>query len=96
MHDAEDLESLPDLHALCSLMQTTCKFLPRSHGHRFIVHAVMLNDQSIYEYVLRDDMFVDMVGILECESFLIFDNPSSQGQYALPRGHQLSGTGHSR
>lgn len=28
----------------------------------------MLNDQNIYEYVLRDDMFVDMVGILECES----------------------------
>jgi hypothetical protein len=22
MHDAEDLESLPDLHALCNLMQT--------------------------------------------------------------------------
>lgn len=32
---------------------------------------MMLNDQSIYEYVLRDDVFVDMVGILECESFFL-------------------------
>lgn len=70
MHDAEDLESLPDLHALCSLMQTIRKSPIRSHRHttRLIVRAVMLNDQNIYEYVLRDDMFVDMVGILECES----------------------------
>lgn len=32
------------------------------------IAPVMLNDQSIYEYVLRDDVFTDMVGILECAS----------------------------
>jgi len=69
MHVAEDLESLPDLHALCNLMQTIRQSPSRSPRHPLIVRAVMLNDQSIYEYVLRDDMFVDMVGILECESF---------------------------
>ena len=42
-----------------------------AHVTWLIVRAVMLNDQNIYEYVLRDDMFVDMVGILECE--LLFE-----------------------
>lgn len=74
MHDAEDLESLPDLHALCNLMQTIRQSPVRSHQHTtwLIFRAVMLNDQNIYEYVLRDDMFADMVGILECKS-LVFE-----------------------
>lgn len=72
MHDAEDLESLPDLHALCNLMQTIRKSPLRSHQRPLTLRVVMLNDQSIYEYVLRDDMFVDMVGILECKS--LFDS----------------------
>lgn len=33
MHDAEDLESLPDLHALCNLMQTIRKPSVPSHRH---------------------------------------------------------------
>lgn len=28
---------------------------------------MLLNDQSIYEHILRDDVFVDMVGLLECQ-----------------------------
>ncbi|KAF9567405.1 DUF625-domain-containing protein [Agrocybe pediades] len=49
MHTAEDLESLQDLHALCSLMQT----------------ILMLNDHSMYEHILEDDMFFGVVGMLE-------------------------------
>ena len=71
MHDAEDLESIPDLHALCNLMQTLRRSSSDRHPRPLTIRVVMLNDQSIYEYVLRDDVFVDMVGILECES--LFD-----------------------
>ena len=42
---------MPDLHALCHMM-----------------HDILnLNDQSIWEYVLEDDNFFDIVSILECE-----------------------------
>lgn len=46
---AEDLESLDNLHALCSLMQT----------------ILMMNDHSIYEHILEDDIFFGVVGMLE-------------------------------
>ncbi|ORX34996.1 component of IIS longevity pathway SMK-1-domain-containing protein [Kockovaella imperatae] len=46
---AEDLESLDDLHALCSLMQT----------------ILLLNDNTVFEYILQDDMFVGVLGLLE-------------------------------
>ncbi|KAL4242339.1 Serine/threonine-protein phosphatase 4 regulatory subunit 3-like protein [Abortiporus biennis] len=46
---AEDLESLENLHALCSCMQT----------------ILMLNDHSLYEHILEDDIFFGVVGILE-------------------------------
>ena len=28
--------------------------------------TVLLNDQTIYDYVLRDDIFMDMIGLMEC------------------------------
>ncbi|KAF9238811.1 component of IIS longevity pathway SMK-1-domain-containing protein [Melanogaster broomeanus] len=46
---AEDLESLDNLHALCSLMQT----------------ILMMNDHGIYEHILEDDIFFGVVGMLE-------------------------------
>lgn len=49
MHTAEELESLENLHALCSLMQT----------------ILMLNDHGMYEHIMEDDMFFGVVGILE-------------------------------
>ncbi|TFY56769.1 hypothetical protein EVJ58_g7436 [Rhodofomes roseus] len=49
MNQAEDLESLENLHALCSCMQT----------------ILMLNDHSLYEHILEDDIFLGVVGMLE-------------------------------
>ncbi|KIR57878.1 nuclear protein [Cryptococcus bacillisporus CA1873] len=45
----EDLESLDDLHALCSLMQT----------------ILLFNDNGIFEYILQDDVFLGVIGMLE-------------------------------
>ncbi|KAG8840173.1 Platinum sensitivity protein, partial [Serendipita sp. 405] len=49
MSDAEDLQSVKDLHQICSLMQA----------------ILLLNDSNIYEHILRDDVFIDMVGLME-------------------------------
>ncbi|KDQ64157.1 hypothetical protein JAAARDRAFT_187524 [Jaapia argillacea MUCL 33604] len=46
---AEDLESIDNLHALCSLMQT----------------ILMLNDHTMYEHILDDNLFFGVVGMLE-------------------------------
>ncbi|KAH9939250.1 component of IIS longevity pathway SMK-1-domain-containing protein [Epithele typhae] len=46
---AEDLESLPDLHALFGCMQT----------------ILLLNEHSLYEHILDDEIFVGVVGMLE-------------------------------
>ncbi|TBU63354.1 component of IIS longevity pathway SMK-1-domain-containing protein [Dichomitus squalens] len=48
-HQAEDLESLIDLHALFGCMQT----------------ILLLNEHSLYEHILDDDIFLGVVGILE-------------------------------
>ncbi|KAI0774738.1 DUF625-domain-containing protein [Trametes elegans] len=48
-HQAEDLESLSDLHALFSCMQT----------------ILLLNEHSLYEHILDDEIFMGVVGILE-------------------------------
>ncbi|EPQ58973.1 DUF625-domain-containing protein [Gloeophyllum trabeum ATCC 11539] len=48
-NQAEDLESLDNLHALCTLMQT----------------ILLLNDHTMYEHVLDDDVFFGVVGMLE-------------------------------
>ncbi|OXH35304.1 nuclear protein [Cryptococcus neoformans] len=49
LEQAEDLESLDDLHALCSLMQT----------------ILLFNDNGIFEYILQDDVFLGVIGMLE-------------------------------
>ncbi|KAI0711050.1 component of IIS longevity pathway SMK-1-domain-containing protein [Cerioporus squamosus] len=48
-HQAEDLESLTDLHALFGCMQT----------------ILLLNEHSLYEHILDDEIFQGVVGILE-------------------------------
>ncbi|KAG4302738.1 hypothetical protein PCK1_001093 [Pneumocystis canis] len=45
----EDLEILADLHLLCSIMK----------------NIILINDASIIEYILRDDIILGVVGILE-------------------------------
>jgi protein phosphatase-4 regulatory subunit 3 len=47
---AEDLESLPDLHRLCNVMKS----------------LILLNDNSIIELVVADNIILDVVGALEC------------------------------
>ncbi|KAH7100629.1 DUF625-domain-containing protein [Auriculariales sp. MPI-PUGE-AT-0066] len=49
LHQAEDLESLDDLHSLCSCMQS----------------ILLLNDHMIYEYILADELFEGVCGMLE-------------------------------
>ncbi|KAF5332031.1 hypothetical protein D9758_014583 [Tetrapyrgos nigripes] len=49
MHAAEEAESLQNLHALCSIMQT----------------ILMLNEHSIYEVILDEELFFDVAGMLE-------------------------------
>ncbi|EKM79939.1 hypothetical protein AGABI1DRAFT_72653 [Agaricus bisporus var. burnettii JB137-S8] len=58
---AEDLESLENLHALCSLMQT----------------ILMLNDHTLYEHILEDDIFYGVVGMLEYDP----DFPTHKANY---------------
>jgi len=48
---AEDFESLPDLHRLCGIMKS----------------LILLNDNAVMEQVIRDDLFEDVVGALECK-----------------------------
>jgi protein phosphatase-4 regulatory subunit 3 len=50
---AEDLESLPDLHRLCNIMKT----------------LILLNDTAIIEFVVTDNVILDVVGALECMFF---------------------------
>ncbi|RIB17482.1 component of IIS longevity pathway SMK-1-domain-containing protein [Gigaspora rosea] len=45
----EDLEDLKDLHRLCNIMKG----------------IIMLQDSEIYEYILRDDVIMQVVGMLE-------------------------------
>lgn len=51
---AEDLESEKDLHRLCSIMKM----------------LILLNDTSIIEYVVTDEVIIGVVGALECRSAL--------------------------
>ena len=48
---AEDLESASDLHRLCSIMKM----------------LILLNDTSIIEYVVNDEIVLGVVGALECK-----------------------------
>ncbi|GAA5884248.1 hypothetical protein JCM3774_003591 [Rhodotorula dairenensis] len=47
--EAEEAQSLEDLHALCRVMQ----------------QILLLNDNAIFEHVLQDDVILGVVGILE-------------------------------
>ena len=51
VEEAEDLESLVDLHRLCSIMKT----------------LILFNETQIIEYVVRDDIIQGVVGALECK-----------------------------
>lgn len=48
-HTIEELEALPSLHMLCTIMQT----------------ILLLNDSFLFEYILQDDVFLGVVGMLE-------------------------------
>lgn len=48
-HSVEELEALPSLHMLCTIMQT----------------LLLLNDSFLFEYILQDDVFLGVVGMLE-------------------------------
>ncbi|GAA5827154.1 hypothetical protein JCM11251_001145 [Rhodosporidiobolus azoricus] len=59
--EAEDLESLEDLHALCRVMQT----------------ILLLNDSALFDLVIRDDLILGVVGILEYDP----DFPTMRASY---------------
>ena len=65
---AEKNELLDVLHALCSCMQT----IGKSYHSRCRVVAqtasVVMNEHTMYEHILIDDLWMGVVGILECES----------------------------
>ena len=48
---AEEAESAPDLHRLCTIMK----------------HLILLNDTAIIEFVVMDQAIMGVVGALECE-----------------------------
>src|SRR5215469_6010819 len=48
---AEDLESLQDLHKLCTIVRT----------------LILLNDHTILDHVVTDELFMGVVGALECK-----------------------------
>lgn len=48
-YSVEELEALPSLHMLCIIMQT----------------ILLLNDSFIFEFILQDDVFLGVVGMLE-------------------------------
>lgn len=50
---AEDLESVSDLHRLCSIMKM----------------LILLNDSSIIEYAVTDSVVLGVVGALECTCY---------------------------
>ncbi|KAL0070111.1 Platinum sensitivity protein [Marasmius tenuissimus] len=66
-HAAEETESLENLHALCNLIQTICALhtSPTWATRTLTSLSVMLNDHSMYEHILDDDLFFGVVGILE-------------------------------
>lgn len=79
-HQAEDLESLENLHALCSCMQA----------------ILMLNDHSLYEHILEDNLFFGVVGMLEYDpefptykaNYRDFLNQMSRFHQPIPLGDE--------
>ncbi|KIV88156.1 hypothetical protein PV10_09080 [Exophiala mesophila] len=60
---AEDLESLPDLHRLCNIMKA----------------LILMNDNSIIEYLVTDDIILGIVGALEYDP----DFPTHKANHRL-------------
>jgi protein phosphatase-4 regulatory subunit 3 len=67
MRTAEELESLENLHALCSLVQTIRMYHKLFAFQVLTLFIVMLNDHAMYEHIMDDDLFYGVVGILECK-----------------------------
>ncbi|GAA5982206.1 hypothetical protein JCM11641_006225 [Rhodosporidiobolus odoratus] len=67
--EAEDLESLEDLWAICRVMQT----------------IFLLNDSALFELVIKDDLILGVVGMLEYDP----DFPTMRASY---RSHLSSPT----
>ncbi len=66
MKQAEDLDSLSDLHALYAIMHTIRKsFIPVYWSVPNTSAPVSMNDHGIYDYILNEDVFLGVVGILE-------------------------------
>ncbi|KDN44901.1 DUF625-domain-containing protein [Tilletiaria anomala UBC 951] len=59
-HDAEDLEQLGVLHSLCSIMQ----------------NLLLLNDTVMFEWILQDNVFLGVVGMLEYDPVFPRDKAS--------------------
>jgi protein phosphatase-4 regulatory subunit 3 len=79
---AEDLESLNDLHKLCTIVRT----------------LILLNDHTILDHVVTDELFMGVVGALECKikipfyqdsANLLLDDPDFPNHKANHR-HYLS------
>lgn len=49
VQEAEDLESLPDLHRLCNIMKA----------------LILMNDNAVIEHLVTDDIIIGVVGALE-------------------------------
>lgn len=61
--EAEDLESLLDLHRLCSIMKM----------------LILFNDTAIIEHIVKDNVIIGVVGALECEcpNYSMCDEPET-------------------
>jgi protein phosphatase-4 regulatory subunit 3 len=68
---AEEIESLEDLHILCTMMTIICKptsFYSKQSYTQLYCHIVTLNDNGLYEYLLQEDIFIGVAGMMECKS----------------------------
>ena len=63
---AEDFESELDLQLLSSIMQMIRAYMWLMPS--ICSRAVLLNDNGIFEYILQDDIFEGVLGIMECQS----------------------------
>lgn len=70
----EDLDNIEDLYTLSSIVRMLGKIIL---GRKLIegginsfhnILLVLLNDTTIYEYILREEIYVQVIGILECKN----------------------------
>lgn len=64
----EDLESIDDLHKLYTIMKAISEYF-FGHRRQYLTHLlpVMLNDNTIVEHIIHDDLYMDVMGMLECK-----------------------------